>query len=63
MAVFGDAANDRSVAEGMARGRKESQTQAFLHGDNGGTIPDLQTMFPDLAPQVQQVKKQIDGMR
>jgi len=63
MAVFGDAANDRSVAEGMARGRKESQTQAFLHGDNGGTIPDLQTMFPDLAPQVQQVKKQIDGMK
>lgn len=63
MAVFGDAANDRSVAEGMARGRKESQTQAILHGDTDGTIPELQTMFPDLASQVQNAKKQIDAIK
>lgn len=64
MMSFGDAANDRSVAEGLARAAKESRTRQLLEGDNTGTIPELAQMFPgDLPARAEKARKAVDGVK
>ena len=55
-------AGDRLRAE-RDRQAKEAKTQTLLTGENNGTIPELQTMFPDLASQVETAKKEIDAIK
>lgn len=64
MATFGDAANDRSVAEGLARAQASSKLYAS-HGSSGSsTTSALDASIPaDFVPKAKKAAAAVDGIK